>query len=130
MNLKILLPYQVYADLKGIKCVVAETPSGSFGLLPQRLDCAAALAPGILTYETETAEIVYIAIDEGILVKAGQNVLISVRNAIGGAELGNLHKKVEQEYMNLDENEKKVRSVIAKLELGFIRRFEELRQNR
>lgn len=128
MNLKILLPFQVFADLKGIKRIVAETFQGSFGLLPQRLDCVAALAPGILLYETETGSVIYIAIDEGILVKAGPIVLVSVRNAIGGAELGKLHKAVEQEFKNIDEQEKKVRSVMAKLELGFIRRFEEFRQ--
>lgn len=128
MNLKILLPFQVFADLKGIKRIVAETFQGSFGLLPQRLDCAAALSPGILMYETETGSVVYLAIDEGILVKAGIDVLVSVRNAIGGAELGNLHQAVEQEFKNIDEQEKKVRSVMAKLELGFIRRFEEFRQ--
>ena len=48
MNLKILLPHQVFADLKGIKRIVAETFQGSFGIFPRRLDCAAALAPGIL----------------------------------------------------------------------------------
>lgn len=128
MNLKILLPYQVFADLKGIRRIVAETLQGSFGLLPQRLDCAAALAPGILIYETETGNVVYLAIDEGILVKAGHDVLVSVRNAIGGAELGSLHLAVEQEFKNIDEQEKKVRSVMAKLELGFIRRYEEFRQ--
>jgi F-type H+-transporting ATPase subunit epsilon len=128
MNLKILLPYQIFADLKGIKRVVAETLQGSFGLLPHRLDCTAALAPGILMYETETGSVVYIAIDEGILVKAGPEVIVSVRNAIGGAGLGNLHKAVEQEFMNIDQHEIKVRSVMAKLELGFIRLFEEFRQ--
>ena len=128
MNLKILLPFQVFADLKGIKRVVAETHMGSFGLLPQRLDCAAPLAPGILMYETETGSVVYLAIDEGILVKAGPDVLVSVRNAIGGIELGNLHKAVVQQFLNLDEQEKSVRSLMARLEVGFIRRFEEFRQ--
>ncbi len=128
MNLKILLPFQIFADLKGIRRIVAETHHGSFGLLPHRLDCTAALAPGILLYETEVGNVVYLAIDEGILVKTGPDVVISVRDAIGGAELGNLHKVVAQEFVNIDEQEKKVRSVMAKLELGFIRRFEELRQ--
>lgn len=128
MNLKILLPFQVFADLKGVKRIVAETDQGSFGLLPHRLDCTAALAPGILMYETAAGSVVYIAIDEGILVKAGFDVLVSVRDAIGGAALGNLHKAVAQEFMTIDEQEKKVRSVMAKLELGFIRRFEEFRQ--
>jgi F-type H+-transporting ATPase subunit epsilon len=128
MNLKILLPYQVFADLKGIKCIVAESLQGSFGLLPHRLDCTAALAPGILIYETKTGKEVFIAIDEGILVKTGQEVLVSVRNAIEGTELGRLHKAVEQEFKNIDEREKSVRSVMAKLELGLIRRFEEFRR--
>ncbi len=128
MNLKILLPFEVFADLKGIRRIVAETLHGSFGLWPKRLDCTAALAPGILQYETETGSVVYIAIDEGILVKAGPDVLVSVRNAIGGAALGNLHKAIEKDFMNIGEHEKKVRSVMAKLELGFIRRFEEFRK--
>lgn len=130
MNLKILLPYQVFADLKGIKRIVAETLQGSFGILPHRLDCTAALSPGIFTYETERGNIVDLAVDEGILIKTGPDVLVSVRNAVGGAELGSLHKTINQEFMNLDEHEKKVRSVMAKLELGFIRRFEELRKNK
>ena len=128
MNLKILLPYQIFADLKGITRIVAETLQGSFGLLPHRLDCTAALAPGILTYETEEGKVVYISTDEGILVKAGANVLVSVRNAVGGVDLGDLHKTVIQDFENMDEHEKKVRTVMAKLELGFIRRFEEFRK--
>ena len=128
MNLKILLPHQIFADLKGIKRIVAETLHGSFGLLPQRLDCTAALTPGILIYETETGNVVYLAIDEGVLVKAGFDVMVSVRNAIGGAELGSLHLAVGREFKNIGEQEKKVRSVMAKLELGFIRRFEKFRQ--
>jgi F-type H+-transporting ATPase subunit epsilon len=64
--------------------IVAETRDGSFGLLPHRLDCVAALAPGILTYETNGDGTVYLAVDEGVLVKAGADVLVSVRHAIGG----------------------------------------------
>ena len=128
MNLRILLPYRIFAELQGIKRIVAETLQGSFGLLPNRLDCTAALVPGILTYETETGKVIYIATDEGILVKAGQDVLISVRNALEGTDLSDLHKRVIQDFENLDEQEKKVRTATAKLELGFIRRFEEFRK--
>jgi F-type H+-transporting ATPase subunit epsilon len=128
MNLKILLPFQVYADKGDVKRIVAETPQGSFGILPQRLDCAAALAPGILTYESESDVEVILAIDEGILVKAGKDVFISVRNAIGGANLGQLHEAVNSEFMNIDEREKNVRSIMGKLEIGFIRRLDEFRK--
>jgi F-type H+-transporting ATPase subunit epsilon len=123
MILKVLLPFQIFTEKKNVIRVIAETHSGSFGLLPRRLDCAAALAPGILTYETPEEGRVYIAVNAGVLVKTGPEVVVSVRNAIGGADLGKLRQAVEREFLNLDERERSVRSVVAKLESGFIRRF-------
>ena len=123
MHLKILLPSQVFADKTGITRIVAETREGSFGLLPQRLDCVAALAPGILTYETEDAGEVFVAVDEGVLVKTGPEVLVSVRRATNGPDLGQLHALVEKEFLTLDEEEKSVRSVVAKLETGLLVRL-------
>lgn len=123
MNLEVLLPFKIFAEKTGVSRIIAETSEGAFGLLPNRLDCVAALVPGILVFETEGDGEVCIAIDEGILVKAGTDVRVSVRNAIGGTDLGQLRAAVEQEFANLDEQEKSVRSVLAKLESGFIRRF-------
>jgi len=96
MNLKVLLPFKIFAEKTGVSRIVAETRAGSFGLLPHRLDCVAALAPGILVFETEAEGEVCIAVDEGILVKTGTDVLISVRNAIGGGDLGQLRERVQQ----------------------------------
>jgi F-type H+-transporting ATPase subunit epsilon len=125
MNLKVLLPFQIFAEKIGVARIVAETLAGSFGLLPHRLDCVAALAPGILFYETEAQGEVYVAVDEGVLVKTGLDVLVSVRNAIGGTDLGELRDSVEREFLNLNEREQSVRAVMAKMESGFIRRLAE-----
>lgn len=125
MNLKILLPFQIFAEKKDVSRVVAETPSGSFGLLPHRLDCVAALEPGILIYENESEGELYVAVDEGFLIKTGQDVLVSVRNAIAGTDLRQLREAVEQEFLAMDEHEQNMRSAMAKLESGFIRRFVE-----
>lgn len=122
MNLRILLPFQVFAQKQDILSVVAQTPRGAFGLLPQRRDCVAALSPGILTYTT-TAGATYLAIDEGVLIKTGKDVLVSVRHAIGGSDLGQLRAAVENEFLKLDEQETSVRNVLAKLESSFIARF-------
>jgi F-type H+-transporting ATPase subunit epsilon len=123
MNLKVLLPFKVFVEKTGVSRIVAESREGAFGLLPHRLDCVAALVPGILIFETAADGEVYMAIDEGILVKTGTEVLVSVRNAISGDDLGKLRVSVEQEFLSLDEQEKSVRSVLAKLEIGFIRHF-------
>ena len=120
MNLKILLPFRVFADIKNVSRIVAETSKGSYGFLPQRLDCVAALVPGIFTYETESGGEQYLAIDEGVLVKAGAQVMVSVRNAIAGDDLGKLHESIEIDFKKLDETEKNVRTVTAKLESGLI----------
>ena len=84
-----------------------------------------ALAPGILTFEVENRE-AFFAVDEGILVKTGTQVLVSVRNTIGGADLGKLRQAVDQEFLSLDERAKSVRTVLAKLESDFARRLLEL----
>jgi F-type H+-transporting ATPase subunit epsilon len=125
MNLKILLPFRIFAEKTGVSRIVAETSDGSFGLLPHRLDCVAALAPGILIYQLETEAEVYVAVDEGVLVKTGLDVLVSVRNAIGGTDLGQLHEAVDREFLNLNEREQSVRSVMARMESDFIRRLAE-----
>jgi len=127
MNLKILLPFRIFAEKKGVSRIVAESREGSFGLLPHRLDCVAALEPGIFIYETESEGEVYVAVDEGVLIKTGQDVLVSVRNAIFGTDLSKLREAVEREFLTLDESEQKMRSVMAKLESGLVHRLVEFK---
>jgi F-type H+-transporting ATPase subunit epsilon len=127
MNLKILLPFRIFAEKREVSRIVAESPGGSFGLLPHRLDCVAALEPGILTYETEAEGEVYLAVDEGVLIKTGQDVLVSVRNAIYGTDLSQLREAVEREFLTIDENEQRIRSVMAKLESNLVRRLAEFK---
>ena len=126
MNLKVLLPFEVFAEKADVSRIVAETSEGSFGLLPHRLECVAALTPGLLTYETQGEGERYVAVDEGVLVKSGPNVLVSVRRALGGAGLAQLRDAVEREFLALDEEEQSLRSVMAKLESGFLHRFASL----
>lgn len=123
MKLKVLLPFRVYAEHLGVTRIVAETHEGSFGIFPNRLDCVASLVPGILVMETDADTEFYIAVDEGVLVKTGQEVLVSVRNAIGGEKLDELRGAVDREFLTLDEVEQSIRVVLARMESGFVRRF-------
>jgi F-type H+-transporting ATPase subunit epsilon len=124
MRLKILLPFGVFADVAEVSRIVAEGCDGSFGLWPHRLDCVAALKAGILTYQTkDDANESYVAVGEGVLVKAGHDVCVSVRRAQGGTDLGHLRQAVEGELGKLDERDKQVRAVMAKLEAGLLRRM-------
>ena len=129
MKLKVLLPFEIFIEKTGVSRIVAETHDGSFGILPRRLDCVAALAPGILTYETPSDGEVFLAVDEGVLVKAGPDVLVSVRRALGGTDLGRLREAVEQEFLSLDQQEQSLRSMLAKMESDLIHRMASIRND-
>jgi len=123
MTLKVLLPFEIFADETDVSSIVVETPQGSFGLLPQRLDCVAALVPGILSFEAEGQGEVFLAVDEGVLVKTGPAVVVSVRRALRGTDLSRLRDTVEQEFLTLDAQEEEMRTAMDRLETGFMRRF-------
>jgi F-type H+-transporting ATPase subunit epsilon len=123
MHLKILLPSQVLLDKTNVLHIVAETNEGAYGFLPNRLDCVAILTPGILTFTDLDDDEVFVAVDEGVLVKTGLDVLVSVRSALIGSDLDTLRIAVEQDFLALDEQAQQVRGIMAKLESGFLHRY-------
>lgn len=122
MRLKVLLPFEVFVDDGDVSRIVAQTPQGAFGLLPHRLDCVAALAPGILTYENAAHEEVFLAVDQGVLVKTGAEVLVSVRRALRGTDLAQLHAAVTQQFEQQGQQDQDLRYAMTRLESGFLRR--------
>ena len=129
MRLKVLLPYRVFANVENITRLVAETTVGAMGILPRRLDFAAALVPGILVWETAAEGETYAAVDEGVIVKAGDDVLVSARNAVEGVDLDKLHEAVQTQFVNLNADEKTVRVALDKLEIGLVRRMMEFQHD-
>jgi len=127
MNLKILLPTEVLVD-EEVGKVTAEAQNGSFCLLPRHIDFVAALIPGLLSFENSEGEEVFVAVAEGLLVKCGQDVLVSTRSAVRGGALGELRQIVEERFMVLDDKEKTARTAMAKIEAGFVRRFLEVQK--
>ena len=125
MTLKILLPERVLLEETADK-VVAEGGHGSFGLLPRHIDIVAPLVPGILSY-TRGDDEYFVAVDEGVLVKCGDEVLVSVRDAVIGPNLESLEETVRVQFDERREEEKELHSALAKLETEVVRRFTELR---
>lgn len=121
MTLKIVLPSRTFAEVDTVTQIVAETGTGSFGILPHRLDCAAALVPGILIYSTANGE-VCLAIDQGVLVKIGLGVIVAVRGAHAGADIATLREDVTRHFLAVDEQERSVRAAMLRLETGFMHR--------
>lgn len=130
MHLKVLLPFRVLLDTQAVTRIVAETKKGSFGIWPQRLDGVALLVPGIVIYECDGGGEQYVAVDEGVLIKTGATVLVSVRNGIAGGDLGKLRHLVEDQFLEVDTNERKIRSLLARMEGDIIRQAKNLQDVR
>ena len=125
MKLKVLLPTQILLDETTNK-INAEAENGAFGILPNHIDFVTALVPGILSFDSQNGEEIFLAVDQGILVKCGAEVLVSTRNAIRGTDLETLQQTVETQFKTLNEREKMARSAATKLELGFMRGLVEM----
>jgi F-type H+-transporting ATPase subunit epsilon len=127
VNLKVLLPAEIFLS-EAVTKIVAEAENGFFCLLPQHADFTAALVPGIFSFTAGNNE-THLAVDGGALLKRGQEVLISTRNAVRSPELGTLKAVVVKQFEEIDEREKKARSAAAKLEVDLLRRFMELKDH-
>jgi F-type H+-transporting ATPase subunit epsilon len=128
MKLKLMVPSQVLIDQEVTK-VVAESENGEFCLLPRHVDFVAALVPGILSFSPAGASEEFVAIDQGMLVKCGPEVLVSTREAARGPDLGVLRRRVEEQFLAVEDRERLSRSALAKLEANFVRRFMELERH-
>ena len=128
IHLKLLLPGRVFLDEQAVERLVVSTDQGSLGVYPRRQDFVAALAPGILTYQTESQGETYLAVDRGIIVKTSYEVLISAHSATKGEGLGSLKEAVEKEILTLDEIDSSTRTTLRQLETDMFRRIMEFRR--
>ena len=125
MQLKVITPTVVLIDRQVTK-VIAEAQNGHFCLLPNHIDFVTALVPGIFSFTTEQEAEIFVAVDEGILVKCDREVLVSVRNAVEGTNLETLKQTVIKQFQELEEKEKLTRSALAQFEVSMMRHFKKL----
>ncbi len=128
MRLKVVLPTDIVIDKEVIK-VIAEAENGSFCLLPRHIGFVSVLVPGLLSYVCPGGQEEFIAVDKGILIKCGPDVVVSTGQALAGADLGMLKRAIENKFNLMDERQKKANSAVAKLEANLVRRFLELERH-
>ncbi len=125
MNLTILLPEKTYWQGR-VKKVVGEAKNGSFCLLPAHIDFVTIMVPGIFYTVTEDDQEIYIAINEGVLLKNGSEITLATRNATKGDSLGSLKRQVEEDFKRIDQQDRRANQALQKLEADFVRRFLDL----
>jgi F-type H+-transporting ATPase subunit epsilon len=103
--------------------VSVETREGALTILPRHIDFVTALSPGVMSYQVTGGGEQYVATDEGVLVKQGDQVRISTIRAVRGRDLQSLRQTISERFETLDEEEQEAREVLERLENDFIRRY-------
>ena len=122
MRLKVLAPAKIIVDKEAEK-IVARGLEGYFCLLPHHVDFVSGLSPGILSLEETAGGEQSLAIDEGILVKCGDEVLVATRNAFMETAAERISAADALARIAPDEEEERCRRVIAGLESDFVEQF-------
>lgn len=126
MKLRVFIPTRILLE-EEVAAITAEGRDGGFGLRPNHIDFVAALAPGLLGYRRSAGgQEHYLAVDRGVLVKRGAEVMVSVRNAVAEAPLEKLAQVVAERFSESDERQRQVQTAVARLEADFLRRFMEI----
>lgn len=122
MKLAVRTPLELLVEVDDVERVAAETDDGAFAVAPRHMDFVTTVAPGILSY-TVAGDEHTLAVDRGILVKCGSQVLVSVRDAVGSDSVEELERELREHLLVRDERERHALSALARLESGVVRAF-------
>lgn len=126
MKLTVRLPARLLLDEEPVARVRVECENGALTLRPRHLDVVTTLAPGILAWDTVDGRERFAAVDRGILVKCGDEVMVAVRDGVPGGDLESLERTVREHLLNRDEREKHALAALARLEGRLVRSFLDL----
>ncbi|MBN2755172.1 MAG: F0F1 ATP synthase subunit epsilon [Candidatus Goldbacteria bacterium] len=129
MKLKIVSLTETF-QAENIEAVNIPGEKGCYSILPHHIDYAALVCPGVLTFRDAAGGRTDMAVDEGLLIKKGNDVYLSCRNAIKGmpeTEINALKTVVHDRFEVIDETEKKTREMLSRMESSFVRRFLEMK---
>lgn len=129
LNLQLAMLSEVLVSSSVIR-VRADGVDGSFCLLPRHRDWIAPLAEGVLEWTDPAGTEHYAAHGSGLLVKAGQDVLVTVRVAALGDDLTGLPQQFEETQAKASERVERARQALVRLETSLVRRFVDYREGR
>lgn len=121
------LPTRTLFDGRATR-LTAVAENGGFGILPNHVDFVTALVPSVLTLMTPEGRERVFGIDEGLLVKKGNEVDVAVRRGVEGDDLGTLRETVRGTFVEMEEDERVARAALSRLEADMVRRFASLRK--
>ena len=115
MRLRVVTPTALVVDEAAAK-VGAEDVNGSFTLLPRHIDLVTELVPGLLTFTDGAGTERLLAVDRGILVKAGDEVDVACGGAFPGDQVLTLQRQLRDAFIDVSDRERRSRAALLRLE--------------
>lgn len=128
MTAKIQLPTRTLFDGEVMR-LTAIAPNGAFGIYPNHADFVTVIVPSVLMLALADGTETFFGLDDGIFLKKGHHVSVSVRRGVQGDDLGGLQHIVTSSFVKMDEEERQARSALSRLEADMVRRFAELQRS-
>jgi F-type H+-transporting ATPase subunit epsilon len=119
MKLAIRTPIELVVEADDVSRLAAEADDGAFAVEPRHMDFVTILAPGILTFATEHDEHT-VAVDRGVLVKCGSQLMVSVRDAVKSDSLEDLESALREHLLARSDRERHATSALARLESSVV----------
>lgn len=129
MDFTVYTPLGTALKVKAKK-VTFETVTGYYTLMPKHVDFVSAMEPNIVRYTDDAGREKYMACHRGIVVKKGTDVTMSVQSAVLSDSLDTLPASILADFKAAEEKRKELNTAMARLELGMVRGFGQLKEVR
>jgi len=127
MQVSLMLPARTLFEGSAAR-LTTTAADGGFGILPNHIDFVTALVPSVLLITLPDGRERIFGIDEGLLVKKGQNVEIAVRRGVESDNLDSLRETVGGSFAAMEDDERAARAALSRLEADMVHRFASLRK--
>lgn len=106
--------------------VVAEGIGGSRGFLPHHVDFVMPLRRGVMWCTDPEGADTFFAVDGGVLVKKGPQVVVATRYAVMAGRMEDLPAGLQAMFAEADEHAQAAERAASRLETMLLREFMEL----
>lgn len=126
MRFLLTVPSGVLVD-QSVRRVSAESVHGAFTILERHADTALLVVPGLLAFHDDENIETFVAVDNGVLVKAGAQVRVACQRAVVSGDLGSAEAAVRSRFLERSESDQRARAALLRLEAEILRRLGEMR---
>jgi F-type H+-transporting ATPase subunit epsilon len=120
MTLHLLVPGRLVPP-RPCRKLRGQASYGSFTLLPRHLDGLIALSAGLMRCTDGDGRAIWLAVDEGLLVKQGRQVTIMTPRYGEDSDPEQLAAAVQSGLLIQDEHERRARAAMAGMEASLVR---------